>query len=249
MSLRLLAHDEIVLEAIDYGYLPSAWRRDSDIWLLISQASVEAFDDYCPKTLIDEDFAHAVFESYISIADEYVRHWIYKIRRLSFFRNKPEFTLRCLKTLREKSLLGSSVPFWLLDSAPKKFFKDRHFYIEIVEHTAAAFSQLNEKEDSLSGGIFGGDDVYYYWNSVIGADDIFNKLHDKEFIADSEVRSALEHLTENLTINLDLIAKFGVDTFFLGAGDVGGAWKEGDDPFADNNTVLEWKAAMERLLS
>lgn len=244
LSLKLLTHDEIVLEAIDYAYLPSPWRHDPDIWLMISQASVEAFDDYCPKSLIDEDFAHAVFESYILTEDDYVRWWIYKIRRLSFFRSKPEFTLRCLKTLREKNLVSSSVSFWLLDSAPKKFFKDRQFYIEVVEHIAAAFSRLNEKEDA----VFGGDGVWYYWNSVIGADDVLNKLRVKEFIADGDIRSTLEQLIENLTINLDLITKFGEETFFLGYGEVDPAWKKGDS-FAHNNTALEWTAAMERLLS
>lgn len=244
LSLRLLAHDEIVFEAIDYNRLPSAWRYDPDIWLMLSQTSVEAFDDYCPKSLIDEDFAHAVFESYILTADEYVRYWIYKIRRLSFFRDNPEFILRCLKTLRQRSLLSSSAPFWLLDAAPKKFFKDRQFYIEVVEHITAAFSQLNEKEDSL----FGGDDVYYYWNSVIGADDVLNKLRVKEFIADGDIRSTLEHLAENLNINLELITKFGKETFFLGFSEVSPAWKKGDS-LVDNNTALEWNAAMERLLS
>lgn len=243
LSLRLLTHSEILTEAIDYNRFPSTWRDDYDIWLLISKGYTSAFYEYCPVSLIDADFAHAVLESICPYwDDDDFRSWIYKIRGLSFFKNEPDFILKCLKTLRGEGRLSSSGSFWLLDSAPKEFFRNRQFYLKIVGHMADVFSQLNQEERSL----FGGDDVWYHWNSVIWADDVYEKLHVQEFIVASDIRSALENLKENLTTNLGLIAKFGHETFFTFSSDVSPIWKE-DDYLRKNSTALEWEAVLEQL--
>ena len=183
------------------SFLEELYKADYDIWLariLVKESLYE--DRNFPIAIVDEAFAIKSLESILLNDDQYwFRFWIYGLEKSKIFGDEKfaEKLLSCLDRTSERDPLI----FWIFGAFDKSIFKNLIVALKIFNAVAKRIDECTSKKITA----FGGDDFYYYWNSLLHLNDYKEKFAATSFESEADRSSVVSNLEVAIKRNVKMM--------------------------------------------
>lgn len=186
------------------------YQNDYDVWLarVLMREHIYEEEDF-PIEIVDANFAIKSLISILGNEDQYwFRPWMC-LTSTELFGNE-KFVARILD-IAEETAIGEPLIFWVFDAFKIEIFENKKLSSRIYSLIVKKISECTSNKITY----FGGDSLYYYWNSLMHVEDFEEKMHLSKFDTEQEKNNILVKLKSVIKENIQMVEqKDGEENWF-----------------------------------